>query len=87
MAYRLEFLSSADREFLRLPLSVRRRLDPHLRGLQDDPRPRGAKAMAGHKGLFRIRVGDYRILFEIDDAARRVTVTRIRPRGTAYRGL
>jgi mRNA interferase RelE/StbE len=43
--------------------------------------------MAGHKGLFRIRVGDYRILYEIDDAAHVVTVTRVRPRGSAYRGL
>jgi mRNA interferase RelE/StbE len=43
--------------------------------------------MAGHKGLFRIRVGDYRILYEIDDTAHVVTVTRVRPRGAAYRGL
>lgn len=43
--------------------------------------------MAGHKGLFRIRVGDYRILYEIDDVARVVTVTRVRQRGSAYRGL
>ena len=43
--------------------------------------------MRGHKGLFRIRVGGYRIVYEIDDAARVVTVTRVRPRPTAYRGL
>ncbi len=43
--------------------------------------------MRGHPGLYRVRVGDYRILFEIDDAARVVTVTRVRPRPTAYRGL
>jgi mRNA interferase RelE/StbE len=87
VAYRLEFVSSAQREFLRLPLSVRKRLEPHVNGLEENPRPHGVKAMAGHKGLFRIRVGDYRILYEIDDAARIVTVTRVRPRGAAYRGL
>lgn len=87
MAYRLEFVSTAQREFLRLPFPVRTRLDPHLNGLEQDPRPRGVKAMAGHKGLFRIRVGDYRILYEIDDVARVVTVTRVRQRGSAYRGL
>jgi len=43
--------------------------------------------MAGHEGLFRIRVGDYRILYEIDDAGQVVTVTRVRQRGSAYRGL
>ena len=87
MAYRLEFVSSAQREFLRLPLSARQRLEPHLTGLQQNPRPHGVKAMAGQKGLFRVRVGDYRILYEIDDAAHVVTVTRVRPRGAAYRGL
>jgi len=58
-----------------------------LNGLEQDPRPHGVKALAGHNGLFRIRVGDYRILFEIDDAVRVVTVTRVRLRGSAYRGL
>jgi len=58
-----------------------------VNGLEENPRPHGVKAMAGHKGLFRIRVGDYRILYEIDDTARVVTVTRVRPRGAAYRGL
>lgn len=58
-----------------------------MNGLEENPRPHGVKAMAGHKGLFRIRVGDYRILYEIDDTAHVVTVTRVRPRGAAYRGL
>jgi mRNA interferase RelE/StbE len=87
VAYRLEFVSSAQREFHRLPPAVRKRLDPHLLGLEQDPRPHGVKAMTGHKGLFRIRVGDYRILYAIDDVAHVVTVTRVRLRGSAYRGL
>ncbi|HQQ78074.1 MAG TPA: type II toxin-antitoxin system RelE/ParE family toxin [Thermoanaerobaculia bacterium] len=87
MAYRLEFVSSAQREFLRLPSGVQERLEPHLNSLEQNPRPRGVKAMAGHRGLFRIRVGDYRILYEIDDASHVVTVTRVRQRGSAYRGL
>lgn len=87
MPYRLEFVSSAQREFLRLPLPVRQRVAPHVNGLEQNPRPHGVKAMAGHKGLYRIRVGDYRILYKIDDAAQVVTVTRVRPRGAAYRGL
>jgi mRNA interferase RelE/StbE len=87
VAYRLEFVSAAQREFLRLPSGVQRRLEPHLSGLELEPRPRGVKAMAGHRGLFRIRVGDHRILYEIDDSTHVVTVTRVRQRGTAYRGL
>ena len=43
--------------------------------------------MKGHKDLFRIRVGEYRVVYEIDDAARAVTVTRVRLRAQAYRNL
>ncbi len=55
--------------------------------LADEPRPRGGKALKGHKDLFRIRVGEYRVVYEIDDATRVVTVTRVRLRAQAYRNL
>ena len=43
--------------------------------------------MKGYQNLFRIRVGEYRVVYEIDDAARVVTVTRVRLRAKAYRNL
>ena len=55
--------------------------------LPEDPRPRGTKSLKGHPGLYRIRVGEYRVVYEIDDAARVVTVTRVRLRAQAYRNL
>lgn len=52
-----------------------------------EPRPRGTKSLKGRDGLYRIRVGEYRVVYEIDDAARVVTVTRVRLRARAYRNL
>ena len=87
MAYRLELVSSARKEFLALPADVRKRIDTHLMLLPENPRPRGGKGLKGHKGLWRIRVGNYRVVYEIDDEARVLTVTRVRLRATAYRDL
>ena len=87
MPYRLDFVSSARREFLALPPAIQRRIDAHLVLLPEEPRPRGAKSLKGHAGLYRVRVGEYRVVYEIDDAARVVTVTRVRLRARAYRNL
>lgn len=87
MPYRLDFVSSARREFLALSLDVRRRIDAQLVKLPDEPRPKGSKSLKGYQDLFRIRVGVYRVVYEIDDAARVVTVTRVRLRAKAYRNL
>lgn len=87
MPYQLDFVSLARREFLALPPGIQRRIDAHLMLLPEDPRPRGTKSLKGHAGLYRIRVGEYRVVYEIDDAARVVTVTRVRLRARAYRNL
>ena len=87
MPYRLDFVSSARREFLALSPGIQRRIDAHLLMLPEEPRPRGAKGLKGHARLHRIRVGEYRVVYEIDDAARVVTVTRVRLRARAYRNL
>ena len=87
MPYRLDFVSYARREFLALSPEIQRRIDVHLSKLPDEPRPRGGKSLKGHKNLYRIRVGEYRVVYEIDDPARLVTVTRVRLRAQAYRNL
>lgn len=87
MSYRLEFVSSARHEFLALPVAIRERIDRRLLTLKENPRPSGVKALKGQKGLWRTRVGDYRVVYEIDDRERLLTVTRVRPRATVYRGL
>ena len=60
------------------------RIVPRLEGLASAPRPPGCKKLSGGDNEWRIRVGDYRIVYEIDDGARTVDVTRIAHRGEVY---
>jgi mRNA interferase RelE/StbE len=83
--YRLVFKPSAERAFLALSKDVQKRLDKRLLSLQDDPRQPGVKALAGEPGVFRLRVGDYRILYEIHDDVLLVLVVKIGHRREVYR--
>ena len=87
MSYALRLESHAERQLRALPDSVLKRVDVRLRGLAANPRPSGTVKLKGREGEgWRIRVGDYRILYTIDDAARRVIVYRIGLRSRVYRG-
>jgi mRNA interferase RelE/StbE len=63
---------------------MRERIETAIDGLGDDPRPRGVEKLAG-RDTYRIRVGDYRVVFAVDDGARIVTVARIAHRREVYR--
>jgi mRNA interferase RelE/StbE len=66
---------------------LRGRIVPALQGLETDPRPAGAKRLAGQEGLLRIRVGDWRIVYELREREVVVLVVRIGPRGEVYERL
>jgi mRNA interferase RelE/StbE len=85
MAYRVVLLRSAARELAQLPQPIRGRLTRALGTLAKDPRPPGAKLLSGPDRIWRLRVGDYRILYRIDDDIVRILVIRIRHRSDAYR--
>jgi mRNA interferase RelE/StbE len=57
-----------------------------LLALPENPRPAGALKLAGTEHAWRIRIGEYRIIYTIDEKADELTVTFIGPRGDAYRG-
>jgi mRNA interferase RelE/StbE len=76
---------TAERDLRRLPEDVHDRVIRAIQPLSKHPRPSGAKKLAGGKNDWRIRVGDYRILYEIADAIRIVRVYRIRHRGDVYK--
>jgi len=62
--------------------------DPVIRAMQaltKNPRPTGCRKLTGSDGDWRIRVGEYRVVYEIDDTAREVRVNRIRHRREVYR--
>ena len=79
------FKPSAERAFLALPRDVQKRLDKRLLTLRDNPRPLGVKALIGAPGVLRLRVGDYRVLYEVHDAVLIVLVLKVAHRGDVYR--
>ena len=82
--YEVRLHPEAVRAFRRLRGAVRDRIETAIDGLAADPRPRGAAKLAGRDG-FRIRMGDYRIVYAVDDAERLVLVARIAHRREVYR--
>ena len=85
-AYRVEVQRSAERDLERLSAGLFDRITTRLTSLAEDPRPAGVQKLAGLEG-YRVRVGDHRIIYEIDDDARVLTVMRIRHRRDVYRKL
>ncbi len=85
MAYTVEFGASADRELRKLSRELQLRLRPRIDALETDPRPPGAKKIAGRENLWRIRVVDYRVVYEIHDRILVVLIVRIAHRREAYR--
>ena len=83
-SYSLLIKRSATRELEELPLKDRRRIVRRIQSLAATPRPVGGEKLTG-EDKYRVRQGDYRILYTIDDAARTVVVVRIGQRGDVYR--
>ncbi len=84
MTYSLFILRRAQKELSALPIESYERVKQAIQGLGDDPRPAGSKKLTGREG-WRIRVGDYRVIYEVDDASASVTVLHIGHRRDVYR--
>ena len=82
--YSLAIKQSAQKELDSLDDTVFARIDRKVLPLADNPRPGGCKKLKGHKDLWRIRIGDYRVICAIDDAARTVTVTHVAHQREVY---
>ena len=83
--YEVYLERSAENDIKRLPTSIFGRIIPQIRALAENPRPSGCRKIAGSKNDWRIRIGDYRIIYEIDEKAKAVRVMRVRHRREAYR--
>lgn len=82
--YELIIKASAEKQMDRLPAKIRERIVKALVGLRDDPRPPGCLKLTGEDDLWRIRVGDYRIVYTIADEALIVLVVRVAHRKDVY---
>lgn len=87
MAYRIEFKPSAGREFSGLPKKIQKRIAVKINSLADTPRPRGGEKLEGSEHRYRVRVGDYRIIYEVRDEVLLILVVRIGHRREVYRRL
>ncbi len=76
MAYRLEVSHTAHRQIRRLPAQTQERVHQVTARLAENPRPLGAKKLTARDGYW-VRVGDYRILYQVDDGAKLVIIYMI----------
>lgn len=84
MQYTLAITSAAGRDLKRLSRDILERVDRAILKLRDEPRPSGYIKLCGEDDLYRVRVGDYRIIYAIDDSIQKVTIARVRHRREVY---
>ena len=83
--YEVYLERSAADDLRRLPRRLFDRIIVRIGRLADDPRPAGCRKIEGSKSDWRIRIGEYRVIYEIDDDLDRVNVMRVRHRREAYK--
>ena len=84
MTYTITILRRAQKELSDLPQEPYLRVRDAIRKLTEEPRPNGSRKLAGRVG-WRIRVGSYRVVYEIDDASHVITIMHIGHRRDVYR--
>ena len=82
--YSIDVKQSAQKELDALDDTLFARIDRKILALAEDPRPTGCKKLKGYKDLWRIRIGDYRVIYVIDNATRTVTITHVAHRREVY---
>ncbi|HZF13500.1 MAG TPA: type II toxin-antitoxin system RelE/ParE family toxin [Thermoanaerobaculia bacterium] len=83
--YQISLARSASKELHALDRQIVHRILPKIEALATEPRPGGCRKLQGEENLWRIRIGDYRIIYSIDDRLRVVDIKSIRHRRDAYR--
>jgi len=85
VVYEVEFTSKSEKQFKKLNKSIQKRLARKIDALSKNPCPNGAKKLSGEEDIYRIRVGDYRIVYGIFDTELLVLVVKIGHRRDIYR--
>jgi len=75
--YRVEISPAAGRDLRRLPAAIRKKLEPTVLALADEPRPDGVRKIRGQERSYRVRQGDYRVIYDIDDDERLVVILHV----------
>ncbi len=85
--YTVQFERTPEKVLQRLPRDLAKRLSKAIDDLAVNPRPPGMTKLVGYDYLYRIRVGDWRVIYAIEDAELIVLVIEVGPRGNVYRDL
>jgi mRNA interferase RelE/StbE len=84
VSYEVRIIRSAEKDMDKLPEAVHDRISKRITALEDNPRPRGVKKLSD-RNEYRLRVGNYRILYTINDSESIVTIVAVGHRSQAYR--
>ncbi len=85
MTYRIEFVRSAARSYNRLDPVLQRRVNRELSRLRETPRHPGVIRLQTNDELYRVRIGDLRLLFSVEDDVLLVLIVKLGQRGSVYR--
>jgi mRNA interferase RelE/StbE len=85
MTWTVRATSSVERFMAKLDFGIAERIAAKMEMLLGGPFPMGYKKLKGGKNAYRLRVGDYRILYEVDSSAREITIYTVEHRGKVYR--
>jgi len=85
MAYSILLRPAAIRDLKSLPFGARRRIEKVIGRLANEPRPFGTRKLVGFDDEWRLRVGDYRVLYIINDPEQQIVIARVAHRREAYR--
>ena len=84
-SYKIEFKRSAEKELRKLDKSLIPDIVRRIEQLAANPRPRQSKKLTGSERSYRLRAGKYRIVYQVDESAKKVTIYIIKHRREAYR--
>jgi mRNA interferase RelE/StbE len=85
--YEVRIAPAAVRQLKKLPQTMRERVVHAMEGLSNDPRPKGVEKLSQNPRLWRVRVGDYRLVYWIDDESKVLITLIVRHRKDAYRDI
>jgi mRNA interferase RelE/StbE len=86
-SYRIEFKRSAERDIRRIGAAFIPNILERVEALSDDPFPRQSVKLSGTEATYRLRVGNYRVIYSVDADTETIVVYYVRHRREAYRGV
>ena len=83
--YEIEFTKEAEKNLKKLPSQIQSRISKAIEGLKTNSRPSGCKKLTAHQRTYRIRIGDYRVIYDIYDNEIKIVVLNAEKREDVYR--